>query len=61
MAAMLIRDNKFFTLLSVGKTLNNNDQNQVAEKQFSLKQWFAVGAHHCRLRKTGSAQCDTSA
>ena len=41
----------------VRKTLHNNDLNQVADQQFSLKQWFAVGAHSCRHRKTGSAHC----
>ena len=40
----------------VRKTLHN-DLNQVADQQFSLKQWFAAGAHSCRLRKTGSAHC----
>ena len=39
------------------KTLNNNDLNQVADQQFSLKQWFAAGAHSCRLRKPGSGHC----
>ena len=39
----------------VKRTLNNNDLNQVADWQFSLKQWFAV--HSYRLRKTGSAHC----
>lgn len=41
----------------VRKTLNNNDVNQVADQQFSLKQWFASGAHSCRLKNTGSAHC----
>ena len=40
-----------------GKTLDSNDRNQVADLRFSLKQWFAVGIHSCRLRKTGSAHC----
>ena len=40
-----------------GKTLDNNDLNQVTDWQFSSKQWFVVGAHSCRLRKTGSAHC----
>ena len=35
------------------RTLNGNDWNQVADQRFSLKQWFAAGAHSCRLRKTG--------
>ena len=39
------------------KTLNKNDLDQVADQRFSLKQWFAAGAHSCRLRKTGSAHC----
>ena len=39
------------------KTSNNNDLNQVAHQLFSLKQWFAAGAHSCRIRKTGSAHC----
>ena len=34
------------------KTTNKNDLNKVAEQRFSLKQWFAAGAHSCRLRKT---------
>ena len=42
---------------NVWKTLNNNDLNQVADQRFSLKQWFAAGAHSCRLRKSGSAHC----
>ena len=25
----------------LGKTLDSNDQNQVADQRFSLKQWFA--------------------
>ena len=37
--------------------LNNNDLDQVADQRFSLKQWFAVGAHYCRLRKPGSGHC----
>ena len=28
----------------MGKTLDSNDQNQVADQRFSLKQWFAGGA-----------------
>ena len=40
-----------------GKTLHKNDLNQLVHQRFSLKQWFAVGAHSCRLRKTGSAHC----
>ena len=40
---------------SVWKTLNSNDLNQVADRRFSLKQWFAAGAHSCRRRKTCSA------
>ena len=39
----------------VGKTLNNNDRNQVADQR--IKQWITVGAHSCRLIKTGSAHC----
>lgn len=36
------------------KTLNNNDQKQVADQQFSLE-WFCADALSCRL--TGSAYC----
>ena len=39
------------------KTLNINDRNQVADERFSIKQWFAVGDHSCRLRKTSFAYC----
>lgn len=39
----------------IRKTLNINDRNKVADKSCTLKQWFAVGAHSCKLRKTGSA------
>ena len=35
------------------KTLDSNDQNQVADQQFSLKQWFAGGAQSSGLRKPG--------
>ena len=35
------------------KTLDSNDQNQVADPRFSLKQWFAGGAQSRGLRKPG--------
>ena len=38
---------------SIGKTLDSNDQNQVAGQRFSLKQWFAGGAQSRGLRKPG--------
>ena len=34
-----------------GKTLDSNDQNQVADQRISLKQWFAGGAQSRGLRK----------
>ena len=34
-----------------------HDLNRFANQRFSLKQWFAVGAHSCKLRKTGSGHC----
>lgn len=42
-----------------GKTLNNIDRNHqdVDQAAVFVKQWFAAGAHCCRLRKTSSAHC----
>ena len=40
-----------------GKTLDSNDQNQVADQRFSLKQWFAGGAQSRGLRKPGYGHC----
>ena len=34
-----------------------NDQNQVADKRFSLKQWFAGAAQSRGLRKPGCGHC----
>ena len=39
------------------KTLDSNDQNQVADLRFSLKQWFAGGAQSRGLRKPGCGHC----
>ena len=39
--------------LFIRKTLDSNDQNQVADQRFSLKQWFAGGAQSRGLRKPG--------
>ena len=39
------------------KPLDSNDQNQVADQRFSLKQWFAGGAHSHGLRKPGCGHC----
>ena len=39
------------------KTLDSNDQNQVAGQRFSLKQWFAGGAQSRGLRKPGCGHC----
>ena len=39
------------------KTLDSNDQNQVADQRFSLKQWFAGGAQSRGLRKPGCGHC----
>ena len=39
------------------KTLDSNDQNQVADQQFSLKQRFAGGAQSRGLRKPGCGHC----
>ena len=39
------------------KTLDSNDQNQVAEQRFSLKQWFAGGAQCRGLRKPSCGHC----
>ena len=36
---------------------NAGDRNEAVDHWFSLKQWFAAGAHSYRLRKTGSAHC----
>ena len=41
----------------IGKTLDSNDQNQVADQRFSLKQWFAGGAQSRGLRKPGCGHC----
>ena len=40
-------------VISSRKTLDSNDQNQVANQRFSLKQWFAGGAQSRGLRKPG--------
>ena len=39
------------------KTLDSNDQIQVADQRFSLKQWFAGGAQSRGLRKPGCGHC----
>lgn len=39
------------------ETLINNNLNQVADQQFSLQQWFAVGVQSCRLTKSGFVIC----
>ena len=39
------------------KALNSNNQNQVADQRFSLKQWFAEGAQSRGLRKAGCGYC----
>ena len=39
--------------INKGKTLDSNDQNQVADQRFSLKQWFAGCAQSRGLRKPG--------
>ena len=39
------------------KTLDSNDQNQVADQRFSLKQWFAGGAQSRGLGKPGCGHC----
>ena len=39
------------------KTLDSNDQNQVADQRFSLKQWFSAGAQSRGLRKPGCGRC----
>ena len=46
-----------FSRVHLGTPLNNNYRKQAAYQGFSLKQWFAVGAHSCRLRKAGSSHC----
>ena len=46
-----------FQLLKSKETLDSNDRNQFTDQRFLLKEWFATGAHSCRLRKTGSAYC----
>ena len=45
-----------------GKTLNNIDRNHqdVDQAAVFVKQWFAAGAHCCRLRKTGSVHFHAS-
>ena len=43
--------------LCTRKTLDSNDQNQVADQRFSLKQWFAGGAQSRGLRKPGCGHC----
>ena len=40
-----------------GKTLDSNDQNQVADQRFSLKQWFVGGNQSRGLRKPGCGHC----
>ena len=44
-----------------GKTLDSNDQNQVADQRFSLKQWFAGGAQSRGLRKPGCGRSPSGA
>ena len=39
------------------KTLDSNDQNQVADQRFSLKRWFAGDAQSRGLRKPGCDHC----
>ena len=39
------------------KTLHSNDQNQVADQRFSLKQWFAGSAQSRGLKKPGCGHC----
>ena len=39
------------------KTLDSNDQIQVADQRFSLKQWFVGGAQSRGLRKPGCGHC----
>ena len=46
-----------FTRNCKRKTLDSNDQNQVADQRFSLKQWFAGGAQSRGLRKPGCGHC----
>ena len=41
----------------MGRQLDSNDQNQVADQRFSLKQWFAVGAQSRGLRKPCCGHC----
>ena len=41
----------------IGKTLDSNDQNQVADQRFSLKKWFSGGAQSGGLRKLGCGHC----
>ena len=45
------------TDVTTRKTLDSNDQNQVADQRFSLKQWFAGGAQSRGLRKRGCGHC----
>ena len=53
MAAILA----FFYFLANRKTLDSNDQNQVADQRFSLKQCFAGVAQSRGLRKPGCGHC----
>ena len=52
---------KLFSLLFCAptnrETLDSNDQNQVADQRFSLKQLFAGGAQSRGLRKPGCGHC----
>ena len=41
---------------SFRKTLDSNDQKQVADQRFSLKQWFAGRAQSAGSKKPGSGQ-----
>ena len=42
---------------NIGKTLDSNDQNQVADQRFSLKECLAGGAQSRGLRKPGCCHC----
>ena len=37
---------------TTGRPLDSNDQNQVADQRFSLKQWFVGGCSVSRAQKT---------
>ena len=41
----------------IRQTLDSNDQNQVADQRFLVKQWFAGGTQSHRLRKPGCGHC----